>query len=391
LIHFIGKDNIVFHCITFPALLKAHGDYILPDNVTANEFMNLQVDKISTSRNWAVWAHEYLEAYPDKADELRYTLISNMPETKDSEFTWEDYQLKVNSELVATLGNFINRVAVLIQKYWDGVVPDISKDELGSAEIEVLKSIEEAKENIAVAIEKYTFRDALNNLMAEARLGNKYLADFEPWKLYKTDEAAAKVVLYTAAQVAGALGVLCRPFIPFTSDKISHIFKVDNTNWISDSIVVKGGIQINKPTLLFQKIEDSLVEEQVAKLLATKAAEASTDKKYAPMKDEITFDDFTKLDIRTGEILTAEKIKKADKLLQLTVDLGFEKRTIVSGIAQHFTPEEVIGKKVSVLINLAPRKLRGVESQGMILMAEDENGKLSFVATNKAESGMVIS
>jgi methionyl-tRNA synthetase len=390
LIHFIGKDNIVFHCITFPALLKAHGDFILPDNVPANEFMNLQGDKISTSRNWAVWAHEYLAEYPSKVDELRYTLISNMPETKDSEFTWEDYQLKVNSELVATLGNFINRVAVLIQKYWNGVLPDFTKGELGNLEQEVLESITYAQNAIASAIENYTFREALNILMAEARLGNKYLADTEPWKLIKTDEEGAKKILFTAAQVAGALGVLCRPFLPFTADKISAIFKVNNEKWLTDSLVVKGGITIGAVDLLFEKIEDSFVEKQVAHLMSTKEQPDKPTQQYAPMKPEITFDDFMKLDIRTGEIVAAEKIPKADKLLHLKVDIGLEQRTIVSGIAEHFTPEEVVGQKVAVVINLAPRALRGVVSQGMILMAEDENGKLSFVATNTMGAGMVI-
>jgi methionyl-tRNA synthetase len=390
LIHFIGKDNIVFHCITFPTLLKAHGDFILPDNVPANEFMNLQGDKISTSRNWAVWAHEYLADYPNKVDELRYTLISNMPETKDSEFTWEDYQLKVNSELVATLGNFINRVAVLIQKYWNGVVPEIAMDDLGDLEIEVLESITFAQSSIANAIQNYTFREALNVLMAEARLGNKYLADTEPWKLIKTDEVGAQKILYTAAQVAGALGVLCRPFLPFTSDKISAIFKVNNEMWLNDNLIVKGGITLAEVDLLFEKIEDSFVEKQVAHLMSTKTTTLTETPKYAPMKPEITFDDFTKLDIRTGIIVSAEKIPKADKLLHLKVDIGLEQRTIVSGIAEHFAPEEVVGQKVSVVINLAPRALRGVVSQGMILMAEDENGKLSFIATDGMGAGMVI-
>lgn len=390
LVHFIGKDNIVFHCITFPSLLKAHGEYILPDNVPANEFMNLQGDKISTSRNWAVWAHEYVDEFPDKMDELRYTLIANMPETKDAEFTWDDYQAKVNNELVATLGNLENRVVVLINKYWNGVLPTVAEADLTEEDKQVLAAIQVAQNKIGAAIEQYKFRDALFALMELARKGNKYLGDNEPWKKIKVNEADAERILFVAAQVVASFGTLAQPFIPFTAQAIQTKMNLTQRDWQDDSIWIAGGSQINKGALLFQKIEDSFVEAQVAKLTASKVEQQSTDKKYKPMKPEITFDDFMKLDIRTGEIKAAERIPKADKLLKLTVDLGFENRTVVSGIAQQFEPKSLIGQKVSVLINLAPRKLRGVESQGMILMAEDENGQLGFVGNNDFEAGFEI-
>ncbi|MCB0503066.1 MAG: methionine--tRNA ligase subunit beta, partial [Bacteroidetes bacterium] len=390
LVHFIGKDNIVFHCITFPSLLKANGEYILPDDVPANEFMNLQGDKISTSRNWAVWVHEYVDEFPDKVDELRYTLIANMPETKDAEFTWEDYQARVNNELVATLGNLENRVVVLINKYWEGVLPEVDASILTEEDKELLHNIMLAKANIGNAIEEYKFREALNALMDLARKGNKYLGDNEPWKLIKQDEAAAKRILYISAQVVASFATLAQPFLPFTAEKIKVKMNLSDRNWLEDTDWISGGSQIEKGALLFQKIEDSLVEGQVKRLEANKSIVQKPIEKYTPMKPEITFDDFTKLDIRTGMIVAAQKIPKADKLLNLTVDLGFEMRTIVSGIAEHFKEEEVIGKKVAVVINLAPRKLRGVESQGMILMAEDMDGKLGFVANSEMASGMVI-
>ena len=390
LVHFIGKDNIVFHCITFPSLLKANGEFILPEDVPANEFMNLQGNKISTSRNWAVWAYEYLEEFPDKVDELRYTLMANMPETKDAEFTWEDYQARVNNELVATLGNLENRVVVLINKYWDGILPNITPSELTAEDNELIQNIALAKDNIGTAIEQYKFREALNALMDLARKGNKYLGDNEPWKLIKSDEAAAKRILFVSAQVVASFATLAQPFLPFTAEKIKVKMNLSNRDWQNSSNWIEGGSQIEKGSLLFQKIEDQMVIDQVNKLEATKEVTKETTQKYIPMKPEITFDDFSKLDIRTGQIIAAEKIPKADKLLNLTVDLGFEKRTIVSGIAEHFTVDEVVGKKVSVIINLAPRKLRGVESQGMILMAENAEGHLGFVSNDAIEAGMVI-
>ena len=390
LVHFIGKDNIVFHCITFPTILKAHGEFILPEEVPANEFMNLQGDKISTSRNWAVWAHEYLAEFPDKVDELRYTLIANMPETKDSEFTWEDYKARVNNELVATLGNLENRVVVLMNKYWQGIVPDINLGNLNDQDHEILSFINQSRANIATAIEQFRFREALQYLMELARKGNKYLGDNEPWKLIKTDEPAAKRILYVAGQIVASFSLLARPFLPFSAEKIREKLNLESYDWNYEDTWLKGGNQISKGALLFQKIDDKFVENQVNKLLATKKDKSFEISKYQPMKEEIGFEDFIKLDIRTGEITTAEKVEKTDKLLKLTVDLGFETRTIVSGIAEHFSPNDLIGQKVSVVANLAPKKLRGVMSQGMILMAEDEDGKLSFVASNDIPSGMVI-
>jgi len=394
LVHFIGKDNIVFHCITFPAILKATEQYILPENVPANEFMNLQGDKISTSRNWAVWLHEYLDEYPGKEDELRYTLMANMPENKDSEFTWQDFQAKVNNELVANLGNFINRVVVLMHKYYQGVVPIVNESDFNSNDEQVLKSIHSATEKIAHAIENFKFRDALAAFNELSSVGNKYLADLEPWKLVKIDEKATEKVLFIAAQICGALGILAQPLLPRTSDKLINIFGLKKGEWITENpILVSSGSQLGKAELLFEKIEDSLVAQQIEKLENSKKInlEQSSPKEpeYLAVKEEITFDDFSKLDIRTGKIIEAAKVPKADKLLQLTVDLGFETRTIVSGIAEFFKPEDVIGQNVSVLINLAPRKLRGIESNGMILMAEDAVGNLSFVQSDM-ESGRVI-
>ena len=386
LIHFIGKDNIVFHCITFPAILKAHGDFILPDNVPANEFMNLQGDKISTSRNWAVWAHEYAEEFPNKVDELRYTLIANMPENKDSEFTWEDYQAKVNNELVANFGNFANRVIVLINKYWDGIVPNVTTN---SDEESFIKTLDDKIDLLGQHIYSYKFRDALNTFMDIARSGNKYLADNEPWKLIKQDEAAAKQILHVAAQILGKLSICAKPFLPFSANQLADILNFDNGTWENAKHQpIKGGQQINKPQLLFEKIDDEFVTAQVEKLNATKSN--NNTQNYTPVKSEITFEDFSKLDLRTGKILAAEKHPKADKLLVLEVDLGFEKRTIVSGIAEQYKPADIIDKNVAVIVNLAPRKLRGIESQGMILMSEDQEGHLQFMASD-AEPGMQIS
>lgn len=373
LIHFIGKDNIVFHAIIFPIILKAHGDYILPTNVPANEFLNLEGDKISTSRNWAVWLHEYLADFPDRQDELRYVLTSIAPETKDSEFTWKDYQARVNSELVAILGNFVNRTVVLTHKYYDGKVPSISNKT--ALDEEVLAAIPTIQTKVNELLAQFKFRDAQTEAMTLARIGNKYLADTEPWKLIKTDEERVKTILHVSLQICNALSEVFEPFLPATSKKLKSML---NTNGAE----LEAGHQINAATLLFQKIEDDVIEAQIKKLKESNKQQSNP--KAKPMKDEITFDDFTKMDIRTGTILTAEKHPDADKLLKMTVDTGIDVRTIVSGIAEHYAPEEVIGKQVSVLINLAPRKIRGIVSQGMILMAEDNEGNLAFVAPEKA-------
>lgn len=373
LIHFIGKDNIVFHAIIFPIILKAHGDYILPTNVPANEFLNLEGDKISTSRNWAVWLHEYLADFPDRQDELRYVLTSIAPETKDSEFTWKDYQARVNSELVAILGNFVNRTVVLTHKYYDGKIPSISNKT--ALDEEVLAAIPSIQTKVNELLAQFKFRDAQTEAMTLARIGNKYLADTEPWKLIKTDEERVNTILHVSLQICNALSEVFEPFLPATSKKLKSML---NTNGAE----LEAGHQINAATLLFQKIEDDVIEAQIKKLKESNKKQSNP--KAKPMKDEITFDDFTKMDIRTGTILTAEKHPDADKLLKMTVDTGIDVRTIVSGIAEHYAPEEIIGKQVSVLINLAPRKIRGIVSQGMILMAEDNEGNLAFVAPEKA-------
>lgn len=395
LIHFIGKDNIVFHCITFPAILKATGQYILPQNVPANEFMNLQGDKISTSRNWAVWLHEYLQEFPGKEDELRYTLTANMPEQKDSEFTWQDYQARVNNELVANAGNFINRVLVLMHKYYEGKVPVLDDSSLQEADQMALRQIFLLSEKISAYIEEFRFRDALATFNELSSVGNKYLADHEPWKLIKTDARAVERIMYVATQIAGGLAILSQPLLPKTSGKLHRIFGISSGEWISSEsrMPVAGGVQLGAPELLFSKVDDEVVAQQIAKLEACKAASfaqvADAAPVYETLKPEITYDDFAKLDIRTGVILEAAKVPKADKLLQLKVDLGFEQRTIVSGIAEHFQAEDIIGQEVIVLANLAPRKLRGIDSNGMILMAEDETGKLSFAKAAVAP-GMTV-
>lgn len=373
LIHFIGKDNIVFHAIIFPIILKAHGDYILPTNVPANEFLNLEGDKISTSRNWAVWLHEYLADFPDRQDELRYVLTSIAPETKDSEFTWKDYQARVNSELVAILGNFVNRTVVLTHKYYDGKVPSISNKT--ALDEEVLAAIPTIQTKVNELLAQFKFRDAQTEAMTLARIGNKYLADTEPWKLIKTDEERVKTILHVSLQICNALSEVFEPFLPATGKKLKTMLN-------SNEAELTAGHQINAATLLFQKIEDDVIEAQIKKLKESNKQQSNP--KAKPMKAEITFDDFTKMDIRTGTILTAEKHPDADKLLKMTVDTGIDVRTIVSGIAEHYAPEEIIGKQVSVLINLAPRKIRGIVSQGMILMAEDNEGNLAFVSPEKA-------
>ena len=379
MLHFIGKDNIVFHCIIFPAMLKAEGSYILPENVPANEFLNLENDKISTSRNWAVWLHEYLEEFPDKQDVLRYVLTANAPETKDNDFTWKDFQARNNNELLAIFGNFVNRTLVLTQKYFDGIVPDC--DNLDGESINTLKEIAKYPEIVSSSIERYRFREALSELMNLARLGNKYLTDMEPWKIYKTDPEKVKQILNVSLQIVANLSILCEPFLPFTSDKLQKMVNIGGLKWkdAGKSDLLKAGHQLNKPELLFERIEDSTIEHQVQKLLDTKKENEEAEP-ATPTKPTIEFDDFVKMDIRTGTILEAEKVAKTKKLLKLLVDTGIDKRTVVSGIAEYYKPENIVGKKVSILVNLAPRKLRGIESQGMILMAEDKDGKLCFVS-----------
>ncbi len=382
LIHFIGKDNIVFHCITFPAILKATQQYILPENVPANEFMNLEGDKISTSRNWAVWLHEYLENFPGREDELRYALIANMPENKDSEFTWTDFQTRVNSELGNNLGNFVKRVSDLLHKFYDGVVP---QQELDPEVLQMLDTVTAAvQDNIA----SFKFRDAQFEVMQLSSYGNKYLQDNEPWKLIKTDEESVRKIMYTAYIIVESLAVLMRPLLPKTAAKIEHIF-----NLVEDGSD-EGRMQIGASEILFPKVEDEQIQQQLDKLNKSKMDNAvqqtGVEEHIAAVKPEITFDDFSKLDIRTGKILHAEKVEKADKLLKLLVDVGFEQRTIVSGIAPHFRSEEIIGQQVSVVVNLAPRKLKGIESNGMVLMAEDKDGKLYFVQAQEVSVGNII-
>ena len=391
MVHFIGKDNIVFHCIIFPAMLKAEGSYILPENVPANEFLNLEGDKISTSKNWAVWLHEYLEDFKDKQDVLRYVLTANAPETKDNDFTWKDFQARNNNELVAIFGNFINRVVVLTNKYYDGLVPPAV--ELTEVDKQTLNKLSEYPAIISSSIERYRFREALSELINLARLGNKYLADEEPWKQIKTNPERVKTIMNVALQIATGLSILCEPFLPFTSKKLKNILSIilsatDNyqyeNTWddvASNNELIPSGHQIGKPELLFAKIEDAEVQKQIDKLEATKKANEVV--VVEPQKETIEFDDFTKLDIRIGTILEAEKIPKTKKLLKLKVDVGMDVRTIVSGIAESFKAEDIIGQRVSVLVNLAPRKLRGVESQGMILMSETTDGKLTFIEPEK--------
>lgn len=394
LIHFIGKDNIVFHCIIFPAMLMEHGEFILPDNVPGNEFLNLEGNKLSTSKNWAVWLHEYLEDFGGKQDELRYVLTSIAPETKDSEFTWKDYQQRVNNELVAILGNLVNRVMVLCDKYFEGKVP------VATPCSDLEKFITTQKELITTAIENFRFREGLAEVMNIARHGNQLLSDKEPWKLIKVDKEATAVVLYDCLQIMANLMIACEPFLPFTAAKIAAMLNVKLTDYSWSDIgrqdLVKPNHQLGTTTLLYTKIEDEQIAFQLNKLHTNsmqKAQENNTaTKASATEKPLISFDDFAKLDLRVGKILAAEKVEKADKLLQFTVDMGYEKRTIVSGIAAHFTPEETIGQLVTVVANLAPRKIRGVESKGMILLAENENGKLIFIAPNKElQPGSVVS
>ena len=389
MVHFIGKDNIVFHCIVFPTMLKADGSYILPENVPANEFLNLENDKISTSKNWAVWLHEYLEDFPEKQDVLRYVLTANAPETKDNDFTWKDFQAKNNNELVAILGNFVNRVIVLIHKYFDGKVPNHN----GIENLEI--NFTDFKEKVTNKLENYQFRDAQFEMMSLARFGNKYLADKEPWKLIKENEKAVEDILFNSLQVIGNLIILMRPFLPKTSDKIVKILNLPKQilSWktAGNDIIVASGHEINKGELLFSKIEDKEVEIQKQKLLDSKKINRQKETNKPPVKEEIEFDDFMKMDIRIIKILEAERIPKTDKLLKLKIDLGFEQRTIVSGIAHIYKPEEVIGKQATYLANLKPRRIRGVESTGMILMIQENDGKLTFLNPDEeAELGSPV-
>ncbi|WP_374329353.1 methionine--tRNA ligase [Soonwooa sp.] len=388
LIHFIGKDNIVFHCIIFPAMMKAHGNYVMPTNVPAFEFLNLENDKISTSRNWAVWANEYVEEFPGQQDVLRYALLSSAPETKDNNFTWKDFQTKNNSELVGIFGNFINRVVVLIHKYYDGVVPN---GEVNATELnEVSKSAKEIHE----FLEKFEFRNALTALMNLARFGNQYLQTEEPWKTIKDNPEKAAQSLFVGAQIAVGLAQLCEPFMPFSSEKLLNMFNVQKMNWNdveNAKVLIESGHKINEASLLFSKIEDDVIEAQIQKLENTKQNNKKTNPNAKPMKEEISFDDFSKIDLRIGTILEAEKVEKADKLLKFKVDTGIDVRTVVSGIAESFSPEELIGKQVMVLVNLAPRKIRGIESQGMLLLTSKPDGKLSFVTPDDSvENGIDV-
>ncbi|MGB5228100.1 MAG: methionine--tRNA ligase [Eudoraea sp.] len=398
LVHFIGKDNIVFHCIIFPSMLKAHKDYILPENVPANEFLNLEGNKLSTSKNWAVWLHEYLEEFPDMQDVLRYTLTANAPETKDNDFTWKDFQARNNNELVAIFGNFINRVVVLTNKYFDGVVP--GPNQFTQVDKDTLETLKSYPGIISDSIERYRFREASQELMNLARLGNKYLADEEPWKVIKEDKDRVQTIMYVALQIAAALAVLTEPFLPFTSAKLKRILSiVENTSSPNSELaelswpdvtkketLLPEGLQIGEPELLFRKVEDQEIQAQLSKLEATKKVNESENRAVMPQKETINFEDFTKMDLRVGTILEAEKMPKTKKLMVLKVDTGIDTRTIVSGIAESFSPEEIIGRQVTVLVNLAPRALRGVESEGMILMTENKEGKLIFL--NPSEEGV---
>lgn len=382
MIHFIGKDNIVFHCIVFPSMLKAEGSYILPENVPANEFLNLEGDKISTSRNWAVWLHEYLEEFPGKQDVLRYTLTANMPETKDNDFTWKDFQARNNNELVAIMGNFVNRALVLTQKYFDGKVPALG--ELNDYDKQTIAELPLLKQGIEKNLEVFRFRDALRDAMNVARLGNKYLADTEPWKLFKTDPERVATILNISLQICANIAILAEPFLPFTADKLSKMLNVNSLGWENGGKLdlLTQGHTIAQPELLFEKIEDEAIEMQLNKLLSTKKANEANSKVVSPQKETITYEDFMKMDIRIAKVLDAEVVPKTQKLLKLHIDTGIDKRTIVSGIAEYFKPEEVVGRQVCVLVNLEPRKIRGIESHGMILMAQNADGSLRFVQPN---------
>lgn len=392
LVHFIGKDNIVFHCIVFPSMLKHEGSYILPDNVPANEFLNLEGNKISTSKNWAVWLHEYLEDFPERQDVLRYVLTANAPETKDNDFTWKDFQARNNNELVAILGNFINRSLVLTHKYFDGKVP--APVQWGDVENEIIKQVETYKANIAHNLEQFKFREALKNLMNIARLGNKYLTESEPWKVIKTDEERVKGILNVCLQLSAHLAHLGEAFLPFTMKNLRDYLNIDQAEWSEnfEFQILAEGSEINKPVLLFQKVEDSEIQNQLDKLEATKQSNAAEKLETEELKANCTFDDFMKMDIRVAQIESAEKVAKTKKLLKLSLNIGSEVRTVVSGIAEYYKPEDIVGMQVMYLANLAPKKLRGIESEGMVLMAKEPDGRLRFVSpTEHVRNGSVVS
>ena len=393
MVHFIGKDNIVFHCIVFPSMLKAHGDYILPENVPANEFLNLEGDKISTSQNWAVWLHEYLDEFPGKEDVLRYVLCANAPETKDNDFTWKDFQARNNSELVAVLGNFVNRALVLTKKYYDGVIPE--RGELTEYDEATIEEMQKIKASLERNIEHYHFREALKDAMAYSRIGNKYLADTEPWKVVKTDPERVKTILNIALQITANTAIAIEPFMPFSAEKMLKMLAVEKFDWekLGSMELLAAGHTIGQAELLFEKIEDDVIQAQLDKLEASRKAKLAAEaaQNVTEQKAEVTFDDFQKMDIRVSTILEAEKVAKTKKLLKLTIDTGIDKRTIVSGIAEYYTPEQLVGRQVLVLANLAPREIKGIESRGMILMAEDALGRLVLVQPeDKTMSGAMI-
>ena len=392
LVHFIGKDNIVFHCIIFPAILKTHGDFILPDNVPANEFLNLEGDKISTSRNWAVWLHEYLQEFPGKQDVLRYVLTANAPETKDNDFTWKDFQGRNNSELVAIYGNFVNRAVVLTHKFYQGIIP--TRGKLTGYDEEIIKQLEDFPTKIAASIERYRFREALSIVMELARLGNKYLADTEPWKMVKTDEVRTATIMNIALNIVANLAIVSEPFLPFTAGKLFKVFGLEKMTWnqAGNSQLLSAGRTMGEIGLLFEKIEDETVDRQVQKLMDTKTQNEVASAPLAPMKEIITYEDFAKLDMRVVTVLEAEPMPKSKKLLKLKIDTGLGHRTVLSGVAEHFDPAFLIGKQVTMLLNLAPRKMMGIDSEGMILMAEDKDGKLKLLQPHEGTaSGSTIS
>ena len=392
LVHFIGKDNIVFHCIIFPIMLKAEGSYILPDNVPANEFLNLEGDKISTSRNWAVWLHEYLEEFKDKQDVLRYVLCANAPETKDNDFTWIDFKNRNNNELVAVLGNFVNRTLVLTHKYFDGKVPEIT--ELTDYDRKVINEMPKIKLSVESSVENYRLREGLKYAMDYARLGNKYLAETEPWKIINTDENRVKTILNICLQITANLAVIIEPFLPGTAKKLTGFLNIKKIAWneSGEINILPAGHKLNNPDLLFEKIEDPIIEKQLNKLKSFKTENTTEKPNIMEQKDNISFDDFTKLDIRVGKIMDATRVPETNKLLKLNIDTGAGQKTVVAGIAEYYEPEKIIGKQVSLLVNLEPRNIKGIESQGMILMAEDSKGKLTFVSpVDKTEEGAVIS
>lgn len=383
LVHFIGKDNIVFHCIVFPAMLKAEGSYILPDNVPANEFLNLEDDKISTSRNWAVWLHEYVEEFPGKQDVLRYVLTANAPETKDNNFTWKDFQARNNNELVAVYGNFVNRALVLTQKYFGGKVPPCG--ELTEQDKEIIAEFRDVKTKVEELLEKFRFRDAQKEAMNLARIGNKYLADSEPWKVFKTDPKRVETILNLSLQLVANLAIAFEPFLPFSSEKLRSMINMSDLKWdnLGQTDLLVAGHELNKPELLFEKIEDEVVEAQIKKLEETKKANEAANYKAAPIRADVDIEEFSKMDLRVGTVLECEKVPKADKLLRFLIDDGLEKRQILSGIAKYYKPEELLGKQVVFIANLPARKLRGLDSQGMILSAVNNDGSLSVITVDR--------